>query len=66
MVDKVTTVPKTGIGSNVGRLADEDMVRLNRALLVFSGIAAPTENEELCSRNDFQRRRRASLFLLAN
>jgi len=26
----------------VGRLADEDMVRLNRAVLVFLGIAAPT------------------------
>lgn len=47
MVDKVTTVPKTKIGTNVGRLADEDMVRLNRALLVFLGIAAPTGNEQL-------------------
>jgi len=26
MVDKVTTVQKTKIGVNVGRLADEDMV----------------------------------------
>jgi hypothetical protein len=34
----------------VGRLADEDMVWLNRALLVFLGIAAPTENEEPRSR----------------
>lgn len=42
MVDKVTTVPKTKIGSNIGRLVDEDLVRLNRALLVFLGIAAPT------------------------
>jgi mRNA interferase MazF len=47
MVDKVTTVPKTKIGANMGRLADEDMVRLNRALLVFLGIAAPTGNEKL-------------------
>ena len=47
MVDKVTTVPKTKIGVNVGRLADEDMVRLNRAVLVFLGIAAPTGNEPL-------------------
>jgi hypothetical protein len=43
------TVPKTKIGAKIGRLADEDMVRLNRALLVFLGIAAPTENEELQS-----------------
>ena len=47
MVDKVTTVPKTRIGAHVGRLADEDVVRLNRAVLVFLGIAAPTGNEQL-------------------
>jgi len=47
VVDKVTTVPKTKIGAYVGRLADEDMVRLNRAVLVFLGIAAPTGNEQL-------------------
>ena len=47
MVDKVTTVPKTKIGEHVGRLADEDMVRVNRAVLVFLGIAAPTSNEQL-------------------
>jgi mRNA interferase MazF len=41
MVDKITTVPKSRIGRRVGRLADEDMVRLNRAALVFLGIAAP-------------------------
>jgi len=47
MVDKVTTVPKTKIGAYVGRLADEDMVRLNRAVLVFLGIAAPPGGEQL-------------------
>ena len=47
MVDKVTTVPKTKIGAYVGRLADEDMVRLNRAVLVFLGIGAPTGNEQM-------------------
>jgi PemK-like, MazF-like toxin of type II toxin-antitoxin system len=41
MVDKVTTVPKSKIGARFGRLVDEDMVRLNRAVLVFLGIAAP-------------------------
>ena len=46
MVDKITTVPKAKIGMRVGRLADEDMVRLNRAVLVFLGIAAPTGNEQ--------------------
>jgi mRNA interferase MazF len=41
MVDKVTTVPKTKLGVQVGQLADKDMLRLNRAVLVFLGIAAP-------------------------
>ena len=46
MVDKITTVPKAKIGVRVGRLADEDMVRLNRAVLVFLGIAAPPNNPQ--------------------
>lgn len=45
MVDKVTTVHKAKLGARVGRLADEDIVRLNRALLVFLGIAAPSSGE---------------------
>jgi mRNA interferase MazF len=47
VVDKITTVPKAKIGARVGRLADEDMVRLNRAVLVFLGIAAPPSSEQL-------------------
>ena len=42
MVDKITTVPRARIGARIGRLADEDMVRLNRSVLVFLGIAAPS------------------------
>jgi len=42
MVDKITTVRKAKIGARVGRLADEDIVRLNRAVLVFLGIAGAT------------------------
>ena len=34
MVDKLTTVSKERLASQVGRLGDEDMVRLNRAILV--------------------------------
>jgi mRNA interferase MazF len=41
MVDKITTVPKTKLGSLVGRLEDEDLVRLNRAVAVFLGLAGP-------------------------
>ncbi len=39
MADKITTVPMTKLGSSVGRLDDEDMLRLNRAMLVFLGLA---------------------------
>lgn len=39
MVDKVTTVSKTKLGERVGRIGDEDIVRLNRALMVFLGLA---------------------------
>jgi mRNA interferase MazF len=45
MVDKITTVPKSRIGARAGRLSDEDMVRLNRAVLVFLGIAAPVRED---------------------
>ena len=39
MVDKLTTVHKERVGSKVGRLDDQDLVRLNRAILVFLGLA---------------------------
>jgi len=39
MVDKITTVPKVKMGTRVGRLDDEDMVRLNQAMTVFLGMA---------------------------
>ncbi len=39
MVDKVTTVPRTNLTNPVGRLSDQDLIRLNRALLVFLGLA---------------------------
>ncbi|MEB3331864.1 MAG: type II toxin-antitoxin system PemK/MazF family toxin [Synechococcaceae cyanobacterium] len=39
MIDKVTTVPRSRLGQCIGRLAPEDLLRLNRALLVFLGLA---------------------------
>src|SRR6267143_242161 len=39
VVDKITTVAKAKLGSCVGELADEDVLRLNRAMLVFLGLA---------------------------
>lgn len=40
MVDKITTVPRARVGAQIGRLDDEDILRLNRAVLVFLGLAA--------------------------
>jgi mRNA interferase MazF len=39
MIDKITTVPKSRIGKKLGKLNDEDVVRLNRAITVFLGLA---------------------------
>lgn len=39
MVDKLTTVPGSKLGERIGRLSDEDMVRLGRAVIVFLGLA---------------------------
>lgn len=40
MIDKITTVPKERLGTRIGRLSDQDMVRVNRALVLFLGIGA--------------------------
>jgi mRNA interferase MazF len=39
MIDKITTVPKARLGKRIGKLNDEDTMRLNRALTVFLGLA---------------------------
>jgi mRNA interferase MazF len=44
MVDKITTVPKAKVGSRIGRLGDEDVLRVNRAVLVFLGLAGPASS----------------------
>lgn len=41
MVDKITTMPRSKLGERIGRLADEDMVALSRAIVVFLGVAGP-------------------------
>ena len=38
MVDKLTTVSRERVGYRVGRLGDQDLVRMNRAILVFLGF----------------------------
>ncbi|OYV50422.1 MAG: hypothetical protein B7Z78_11225 [Rhodospirillales bacterium 20-60-12] len=39
MVDKMTTVAKSKISERIGRLEDQDVVRLNQAVMVFLGLA---------------------------
>ncbi len=39
MIDKITTVPKERLGKRIGKLSDDDVIRLNRALTVFLGLA---------------------------
>lgn len=42
MVDKVTTVRRSRLGAKVGVLDDASVLRLNRALVVFLGMAGST------------------------
>ena len=39
MIDKITTMPRATVRDHLGRLADADLVRLDRALVVFLGLA---------------------------
>ena len=49
MIDKITTVPKSKLGARIGRLDDEDLVRFNRAAIVFLGLAAPVRSRRKSS-----------------
>jgi len=39
MVDKVTTMPRANLRERLGRLPASDLVRVDRALVVFLGLA---------------------------
>ncbi len=39
MVDRIATMPRVNVRDHLGRLSDADLVRLDRALLVFLGLA---------------------------
>lgn len=39
MVDKVTTVPRAKVGERLGCLDDQDVLRLDRAVALFLGLA---------------------------
>jgi mRNA interferase MazF len=45
MVDKITTVARSKVGAHVGRLDDEDLLRLNQAMIVFLGLAVSPRTE---------------------
>jgi mRNA interferase MazF len=40
MVDKLTTVPRSGLGERLGSLRDDELLQLNRSLMVFLGLAS--------------------------
>lgn len=42
MVDKMTTVRRSRLGTQIGLLDDANVLRLNRALVVFLGITTST------------------------
>jgi mRNA interferase MazF len=46
MVDKIVTMPRTKVGARVGRLDDEDILRLNQAVLVFLGLAVSPRTKQ--------------------
>jgi mRNA interferase MazF len=39
MVDKITTISRSKLGERIGRLSDDQLVALGRAVLVFVGLA---------------------------
>lgn len=39
MVDKVTTVPRSRLGKRIGTLPNSAMASINRAMMVFLGLA---------------------------
>jgi mRNA interferase MazF len=39
MADKIMTIPRLKLDNRVGRLADADILRMNRAIVVFLGLA---------------------------
>jgi mRNA interferase MazF len=41
LVDKITTGPKCRVGAQIGRWNDEDILRLNQAILVFLEANSP-------------------------
>jgi len=55
MVDRVTTVQRSKLGTRIGRLDDEDVLRLNRAIVVFFGLATGARRESRTGRGRIRR-----------
>ncbi len=45
MVDTIATVAKAKVGKQIGRLDARDVVRLNRAVMVFLGVAGASSED---------------------
>lgn len=58
MVDKITTVSKTKLGTRIGRISDEDTVRLNRAIWCSSDSQGERNPRSVESINGFDEVRR--------
>lgn len=43
MVDKITTVPREKLGRRLGKVEPDQMLRFNRAAVMFLGLAAPAK-----------------------
>ena len=39
MIDKITTVSRSKLGKRIGKLEDSEMIRINRSIAVFAGLA---------------------------
>jgi len=39
MIDKILTVQKSRVGARIGRVDDQDLIRIGQALIVFLGLA---------------------------
>ncbi|MBS0551701.1 MAG: type II toxin-antitoxin system PemK/MazF family toxin [Proteobacteria bacterium] len=39
MIDKIHTVPRSKLGSMLGKLSDDEQIAVNRSLMLFLGLA---------------------------
>jgi mRNA interferase MazF len=46
MVDKIATIPRRRLGVRLGKLDSDDIGRLERALLIFLGMAGPLPDRQ--------------------